>query len=115
MPGESPFYSVYEAQKPPANGVHDTGMAVRGVLVESPHSVYLSITDPNRQKGFGLWIRGTAPSGGSAIPLSAIEPTTVNGSPASYVRGSYEDSGPGTVARWVLFDPIHRDFLEPQQ
>jgi hypothetical protein len=76
------------------------GMAVRGVLVESPHSVYLSVADRNRQKVFGLWIRETVPSGGSAVPLSAIEPTTVNGSPASYVRGSYEDSGPGTVARW---------------
>jgi hypothetical protein len=76
------------------------GMAVRGVLVESAHSVYLSIGDQNRQKGFGLWIRETAPSGGSAVPVSAIESTTVKGSPASFVRGSYEDSGPGTVARW---------------
>jgi hypothetical protein len=76
------------------------GLSIRGVLVESAHSVYVSIGDQNRQKHFGLWIRETAPSGGSGVPLSAIEPTTVKGSPASYVRGSYEDSGPGTVARW---------------
>ncbi len=76
------------------------GLSFGGALVESPHSVRLVMRDQTAQRALGLWIRKAPTSGGSAFPLSSTQTTQVQGTTAVYVHGSYEDSGPGTAARW---------------
>jgi len=38
--------------------------------------------------------------GGSAVPSSSAQRVRVEGGPAYYVHGAYEDVGPGTIAAW---------------
>jgi hypothetical protein len=76
------------------------GVSFRGALVDSAHSVYLTYGDAARKTAVSLWVKNEAPVGGSAVPSSAAQRVQVDGSPAFYVHGAYEDSGPGTVAKW---------------
>jgi hypothetical protein len=77
------------------------GVSFRGGLVDSPRSAYISYRLNNGAPGgLALWIKEGTPLGGSAVPTGSIQAAQVNGSPAYYVHGDYEDNGPGTVARW---------------
>ncbi|HEY2703780.1 MAG TPA: hypothetical protein VGL20_08830 [Candidatus Dormibacteraeota bacterium] len=75
-----------------------SGVTFRGALVASAHSVFLTYRDASSRKTLGLWVTKGAPVGGSAVP--SAQRVQVDGGPAFYVHGSYDDSGPGTTARW---------------
>lgn len=70
----------------------------RGALVDTPGSVYLKYTSGN--KVIGLWVRSGEQAGGPAVPSGSLIPITVKGAAGDFVRGTYTDNGPGTVANW---------------
>jgi hypothetical protein len=77
------------------------GVSFRGGLVDSPRSAYISYrTNNGAPGGLALWVKEGTRVGGPAVPTGSIQAAEVNGSPAYYVHGDYEDNGPGTVASW---------------
>lgn len=100
-----PDLSVAEAQRRAAFTIPTPrrlpqGLNYRGALVESPTTVYLSYQTSAAHGGLGLRIHKGTQTGGSAVPRAGVQTAAVDGSPAVYVHGSYEDSGPGTAATW---------------
>lgn len=103
-----PFFSLAEAQQRvnfviPMPGWIPPGMHLRGAFVGSDDFVALSYvpdgwTPDGVQSGFGLEITPgtTASFGRYAIPSSAIQHVTVNGSPAVYAHGAW-DSQPSAI------------------
>ena len=104
-----PMYSLDEAQKLvpypiPQPSWIPTGFHLRGVFVDGNGLVSLSYvpdggSTSGRHGGFGLSVHpGTEPSlGGIVIPATAIQHVTVNGAPAVYVQGAW-DNQPAALA-----------------
>lgn len=65
-----------------------------------PNQVYLFYGSHTAGGGVGLNVNRGAPPGGSAVPSSSAQAARVDGHPAYFVHGSYEDSGPCTPAHW---------------
>jgi len=101
-----PDLSLADAQRQvdftiPTPSMLPGGLIFRGALVGSPRSVFFSYRLENGASGgLGLWVKEDPPVGGPTVPAGSIQAAKVNGSPAYYVHGDYEDDGPGTVARW---------------
>jgi hypothetical protein len=85
----------------PTPAMLPAGVSFRGGLVDSPRSAYISYRlNDGAPGGLAVWIKEGTPMGGPAVPTGSIQAAEVDGSPAYYVHGDYEDSGPGTVASW---------------
>lgn len=108
----TPHLSLAEAQRQVAFSIRTPrwlpgSLRFRGALVANGdavvpngESVYLHYGDASGKQGLGLWIYSVAPMGGSAVPSSSVQRVRVDGDSAFFSHGSYEDSGPGTVATW---------------
>jgi hypothetical protein len=102
----SPSLSLADAQRQvefhiPLPLALPAGLAYRGALVDSPHSVLVSYRRGDGGiGGMGLAVRDDGAIGGSAVPSGSIQTVTVNGGVAYFVRGAYENAGPGTAAHW---------------
>lgn len=99
----TPNLSLADAQAKVSFTIHTPrwlpdGVSFQGALVESHDSgVYLAYRRAGGG-GLGLAIHQGTGVGGPAVP--SAERVQVGGSPAYYVHGSYESSGPGTAATW---------------
>jgi hypothetical protein len=88
----------------PTPGWLPDGVSFKGALVEPNDSgVYLAYRGAGGG-GVGLAVHPGTKVGGPAVP--AAQRVQVDGSPAYFVHGSYESSGPGTAATW---DPAADD------
>lgn len=112
------MYSLEEAQKRvpytiPQPSWIPSGFHLRGVFVGTDGSVSLSYvpdgwTENGSGGGFGLSVRrgSEAGFGGIAIPVTAIQHATLNGAPALYARGAWEDRSNGMT--WHADDDAAR-------
>lgn len=103
----TPSLSLADAQRQvafriPVPSVLPQGVTYRGALVLAPHTVYLSYGRPGDQPGaVGLSVRDDAPVGGPAVPAGAAQAVAFgDGTVGYFVRGAYDDNGPGTPAHW---------------
>ncbi len=101
-----PNLSLQEAQRQvdfaiPVPLALPSGLSFRGALVDTARSVYISYRLVNGASGgLGLSITQGSPVGGPSVPATSVQPAVVDGEPAYYVAGDYEDAGPGTTAHW---------------